>query len=327
MQFVLPQHILMRELLSSTDKRIEVNGTIYNEKDILQILDKNQQQKATYFDIHTFWETFPNVKVVSEKGAIDSYYKGDLNTFLNYEFLAQAQDFHSQYYSTDLEIEINEHIRSFEFFPAAKKTSYLFVFTQETQARIKQNLRNLITEILQESDTHFEFITWEPYYELLQVIADGNQEFLEKQYEISFQQLGGFSYDQWSTFFKRQQLLAFDAPFQNRIVQDEHQYFQANKALVTHRSQKTYVGYTSDRDDIQWKVILGIGVLLINFLFALMKCNKSSEYDKNISQDPALRELMERSISNDKRNQPHSKEEVDSIRAVFQRVREIGESK
>lgn len=320
------KHILLRELKSSSDGTIDVMGTTYNEEDIQRILDANNSKNSRSFNPESFLATFPELKAITSEGKIHSYFKGDLDAFQSYEHQTEAQDYLTSNYSDIFEEEINSHLDKFEFMPAAQRVTHLFAFTAETQKRIKENIKNKVSEILQSDKTNFQFITWEPYYKILQIISESDNTHLEKQYHKGFEQLGNFSYDQGSTFFKRQLTLNFSESFKSKIENDETNFFNEKKG----QSSKSYNGNSlGSNGEISWRTIYFAFILPIKIIFILVKCMGGPDTAPDPSQDQVIRQFMERQNENNnqQRNRRiYTKEEIDSINTRIRRIREIRDS-
>jgi hypothetical protein len=328
------KHVLLLRIQSSFDGTIRVDDRVYTKEDLLQIIEASTPKKT--FDIESFWKSFPELTVIADKDSVASYFKGNIIAFNEYEHVTEAQEFLTANYSEDFAEEIYARIQLVELFPAAQSITHLFVFNKETQFRISTKIIGELKELFHKQDS-FKFMTWEPYYKILQEIANEDQDFLIEQYQIGLKQLHTFSYDQWSTFFKRQSALGFEEEFLSKIERDQKEYFDKNKALVTHRSNKSYSGNFSGSgnqiNEISWGPMVGILIAAVNILFAVAKCNSGPDYNSNQNVDPRIREIMENSNDSEgryyypqTRTRTYTKEEVDSMRAVYRRVREIGDS-
>lgn len=286
------RHVLLLKIKSSPEGIIQINGVDYIEQDIIQILDGNHAQKPQTFNDEEFWETFPELKVVSIPDGANTYFKGDKEAFLEYEYLFEAQEFLTKEYVAGLEEEIYSRIQLREFFPAAQRVTHLFAFNQETQSRISTNIKSKIHEVLTSTSESFQFLTWEPYYKMLQIVAIDDHDYLIEQYKIGQKHLGSFSYDQWSTFFKRQLTLPFDDSFKAKIDEDETNYFNENQAKIPAR---TYRGYSPERNDtISWRLIYFPFILPIKILFIVVTCNSGPDYSRDSQVPGNGREQMER---------------------------------
>lgn len=265
------KHILLLKIKSSPEAVLQINGIEYKEEEILQIIEANNSQKPQTFSLEEFWKAFPELKVVSVQNGINMYFKGDRDAFLAYQHLSEAKDALTKEYSSALENEIYKRIQSNELFPAAQRMTFLFAFTKDTQLRIYANVKYEIQKVLQTNGGSFQFLTWEPYYKMLQIAAQDDLNFLVEQYKIGQTHLSEFSYDQWSTFFSRQLTLPFDDSFKSKIKQDEKNYFNANKATDSNGSNGKF----------SWGIIYFAVVLPIKIIFIAVRCNSGPDYSQN----------------------------------------------
>ena len=326
------RHILLLQIKSSPNDFIEINGVQYTEDEILRIIAQagNQRKVATHistkkttpafktvtasvpnapqesgttpseFNENDFWLQFPELRVIAKPNGIVGYFKGDMTAFLSSPLLSDARTFFSQTYASTLEQEIYACFDRHEFFPAAQRLTHIFVFNEITQNRIRQQLKDKIDALLQAPETGFRFLTWEPYYKMLTLVATDDTAFLEKQYQIGKKQLSSLTYEQGSTFFSRQIGLPFDPTFKTRIQTEETKHFNDHK--------NGGEGYTYDRHQNNYRnsaQITGKTVLLIlGMLFALLrlivKCDNRPDYTRN--EDPQYREIMNQFEEQHRRN-------------------------
>lgn len=272
------RHVLLLRIQSSQDSTIQIDGIRYTKEDILKLLDA--AKTTSTFRPESIWEQFPELKAIQHPDTIQANFKGNREAFLSIEHLAEAQHFLSKNYADGIEKAISEHLKKREFFPASQRVTFLFAFDDQTRENICQKIKDDLRRLF-ETQQSFEFMTWETYYRIVQIAANDDPLFLELQYKTGLEHLGAFSYDQWSTFFRRQLTLNFDDAFLSSIEHDEKKYFEENKALVTDKSTRGSGSYgNSGNDTVSWKIIIGILVIILQFVFFMMKCERRNRRNR-----------------------------------------------